>query len=90
MEGVCKQLRNLNVIRNFSLEHSVTITCDPSFSASNEIHVCLVSASFHFAIFFSLADKSLIYGLWFAFPVAVKDAVMELYCVLYCTWAPVL
>lgn len=41
VEGVCKQLRNLYVVKNFSLEHSVSITCDPSFSASNEIHVCI-------------------------------------------------
>uniref|UniRef100_A0A8C6MBV9 Delta-like protein n=1 Tax=Nothobranchius furzeri TaxID=105023 RepID=A0A8C6MBV9_NOTFU len=38
VEGVCKQLRLLHVVKNFSLEHSVSITCDPSFSASNEIH----------------------------------------------------
>uniref|UniRef100_A0A7N8XL17 Delta-like protein n=1 Tax=Mastacembelus armatus TaxID=205130 RepID=A0A7N8XL17_9TELE len=41
VEEVCKQLRHLNVVKNFSLEHSVSITCDPSFSASNEIHVCI-------------------------------------------------
>lgn len=41
VEGVCKQLRSLYVVKNFSLEHSVSITCDPSFSASNEIHVCI-------------------------------------------------
>lgn len=44
VEDVCKQLRRLYVVKNFSLEHSVSITCDPSFSASNEIHVCIVSA----------------------------------------------
>lgn len=43
VEDVCKQLRRLYVVKNFSLEHSVSITCDPSFSASNEIHVCIVS-----------------------------------------------
>lgn len=47
VEDVCKQLRRLYVVKNFSLEHSVSITCDPSFSASNEIHVCIVSASSH-------------------------------------------
>ncbi|XP_028323499.1 protein jagged-1b isoform X1 [Gouania willdenowi] len=41
VEGVCKQLRHLYVVKNFSLEHSVFITCDPSLSASNEINVCI-------------------------------------------------
>uniref|UniRef100_A0A7N6AB15 Delta-like protein n=1 Tax=Anabas testudineus TaxID=64144 RepID=A0A7N6AB15_ANATE len=41
VEEVCKQLRHLYIVKNFSLEHSVSITCDPSFSASNEIHVCI-------------------------------------------------
>ncbi|XP_061766564.1 protein jagged-1b isoform X1 [Nerophis ophidion] len=41
VENVCNQLRRLYVVKNFSLEHSVSITCDPSFSASNEIHVCI-------------------------------------------------
>uniref|UniRef100_A0A8C7ZF66 Delta-like protein n=1 Tax=Oryzias sinensis TaxID=183150 RepID=A0A8C7ZF66_9TELE len=41
VEGVCNQLRHLNVVKNFSLEQSLFITCDPSFSASNEIHVCI-------------------------------------------------
>uniref|UniRef100_A0A8C6T537 Delta-like protein n=1 Tax=Neogobius melanostomus TaxID=47308 RepID=A0A8C6T537_9GOBI len=41
VEGVCKELRRLYVVKNFSLEHSVSITCEPSFSASNEIHVCI-------------------------------------------------
>lgn len=45
VEDVCKQLRRLYIVKNFSLEHAVSITCDPSFSASNEIHVCIVSAS---------------------------------------------
>uniref|UniRef100_A0A8D3DAQ3 Delta-like protein n=1 Tax=Scophthalmus maximus TaxID=52904 RepID=A0A8D3DAQ3_SCOMX len=47
VEEVCKQLRHLYVVKNFSLEHSVSITCDPSFSASNEIHVCIVSPFTH-------------------------------------------
>uniref|UniRef100_A0A8C3AIP3 Delta-like protein n=1 Tax=Cyclopterus lumpus TaxID=8103 RepID=A0A8C3AIP3_CYCLU len=47
VEDVCKQLRRLYVVKNFSSEHSVSITCDPSFSASNEIHVCIVSTSSH-------------------------------------------
>ncbi|KAF3708394.1 Protein jagged-1b [Channa argus] len=46
VEEVCKQLRHLYIVKNFSLEHSVYITCDPSFSASNEIHVC-ISAEDH-------------------------------------------
>ncbi|XP_077468961.1 protein jagged-1b-like isoform X2 [Stigmatopora argus] len=41
VENVCNQLRRLYLVKNFSLEHSVSITCDPSFSASNEIHVCI-------------------------------------------------
>ncbi|GLD56178.1 protein jagged-1 [Lates japonicus] len=41
VEEVCKQLRHLYEVKNFSLEHSVSITCDPSYSASNEIHVCI-------------------------------------------------
>uniref|UniRef100_A0A667ZML7 Delta-like protein n=1 Tax=Myripristis murdjan TaxID=586833 RepID=A0A667ZML7_9TELE len=41
VELVCKELRHLYVVKNLSLEHSVSITCDPSFSASNEIHVCI-------------------------------------------------
>ncbi|XP_061545727.1 protein jagged-1b isoform X2 [Phycodurus eques] len=41
VENVCNQLRRLYVVKNFSLEHSMSITCDPSFSASNEIHVCI-------------------------------------------------
>uniref|UniRef100_H3DGV7 Delta-like protein n=1 Tax=Tetraodon nigroviridis TaxID=99883 RepID=H3DGV7_TETNG len=41
VEDVCKQLRRLYVVKNFSLEHSTSINCDPSFSASNEIHVCI-------------------------------------------------
>lgn len=46
VEDVCKQLRRLYVVKNFSLEHSVSITCDPSFSAGNEIHVCIVRIFF--------------------------------------------
>ncbi|XP_013861401.1 protein jagged-1b [Austrofundulus limnaeus] len=46
VEGVCKQLRRLHIVKNLSLEHSMSITCDPSFSASNEIHVC-ISAEDH-------------------------------------------
>lgn len=45
VEDVCRQLRRLYVVKNFSLEHSVSITCDPSFSAGNEIHVCIVRIS---------------------------------------------
>uniref|UniRef100_A0AAQ4R1H1 Delta-like protein n=1 Tax=Gasterosteus aculeatus aculeatus TaxID=481459 RepID=A0AAQ4R1H1_GASAC len=47
VEDVCKQLRRLYAVKNFSSEDSVSITCDPSFSASNEIHVCIVSTSSH-------------------------------------------
>lgn len=73
VEDVCKQLRRLYVVKNFSLEHSVSITCDPSFSASNEIHVCIVSTSSYSqsAICFSASidaySKTLIYSLQRAF-----------------------
>lgn len=77
MEGVCKQLRRLHVVKNFSLEHSVSITCDPSFSASNEIHVCIVSTSSHSVCHMVDACSerfSLIYSLQRALEAARKDA----------------
>ena len=44
VEQVCKELRNLHMVKNLSLEHSVSVSCEPSASASNEIHVCIVSS----------------------------------------------
>ncbi|XP_042161593.1 protein jagged-1b isoform X2 [Oncorhynchus tshawytscha] len=41
IEAVCKQLRQLYVLNNVSSEYSVSITCDPSTSASNEIHLSI-------------------------------------------------
>ncbi|XP_042161731.1 protein jagged-1b isoform X1 [Oncorhynchus tshawytscha] len=41
IEAVCKQLRQLYVVKNVSSEYSVSITCDPSTSASNEIHLSI-------------------------------------------------
>ncbi|CAL8367128.1 unnamed protein product [Gadus morhua 'NCC'] len=41
VEQVCKELRNLHMVKNLSLEHSVSVSCEPSASASNEIHVCI-------------------------------------------------
>uniref|UniRef100_A0A6Q2Z905 Delta-like protein n=1 Tax=Esox lucius TaxID=8010 RepID=A0A6Q2Z905_ESOLU len=43
IEAVCKQLRHLYIVQNVSSEYSVSITCDPSTSASNEIHLSIVS-----------------------------------------------
>lgn len=88
MEDVCKQLRRLYVVKNFSLEHSVSITCDPSFSASNEIHVCIVSSSSHSQSAICLSGSinayskkkkpsPLINGLQHAFLAALRNALME-------------
>ncbi|KAL0983680.1 hypothetical protein UPYG_G00131240 [Umbra pygmaea] len=41
VEAVCKQLRHLYVVKNVSSEFSVSITCDPSTSDSNEIHLSI-------------------------------------------------
>uniref|UniRef100_A0A6Q2Y2W6 Delta-like protein n=1 Tax=Esox lucius TaxID=8010 RepID=A0A6Q2Y2W6_ESOLU len=41
IEAVCKQLRHLYIVQNVSSEYSVSITCDPSTSASNEIHLSI-------------------------------------------------
>lgn len=45
IENICSELRNLYLVRNLSVEHAVTITCEPSPSASNEIHVSIVSSA---------------------------------------------
>ncbi|XP_023656471.1 protein jagged-1b-like isoform X2 [Paramormyrops kingsleyae] len=38
---ICSELRNLYVLKNVSSEYSVSMTCEPSPSASNEIHVTI-------------------------------------------------
>ncbi|CAH2255487.1 jagged-1 [Pelobates cultripes] len=40
-ESICNELRNLNVLKNVSAEYSIYITCEPSPSANNEIHVAI-------------------------------------------------
>lgn len=42
-EHVCSELRNLNILKNVSVEYSIYITCEPSHLANNEIHVAIVS-----------------------------------------------
>ncbi|KAJ8285050.1 hypothetical protein COCON_G00039000 [Conger conger] len=41
VEHICAELRNLYVVRNLSSEHTVAMTCDPSPTANNEIHVTI-------------------------------------------------
>ncbi|XP_072525671.1 protein jagged-1b isoform X3 [Salminus brasiliensis] len=41
IELVCNELRHAYVVKNLSSEYAVSITCDPSFSASNDIHVSI-------------------------------------------------
>ncbi|XP_017571984.2 protein jagged-1a [Pygocentrus nattereri] len=43
VEQVCRELRSLSVVKNLSSEFSISITCEPSTTASNEIHVTIVS-----------------------------------------------
>ncbi|KAF4802579.1 Protein jagged-1 [Turdus rufiventris] len=40
-EHVCSELRNLNILKNVSVEYSIYITCEPSHLANNEIHVAI-------------------------------------------------
>ncbi|MGH0129162.1 UNVERIFIED_CONTAM: hypothetical protein FKN15_038850 [Acipenser sinensis] len=40
-EHICNELRHLYVVKNFSLEYSVYMACEPSPSANNEIHVAI-------------------------------------------------
>lgn len=42
-EHICSELRNLNILKNVSVEYSIYITCEPSQLANNEIHVAIVS-----------------------------------------------
>lgn len=43
MEQVCRELRSLYVVRNLSSDSSVSMTCELSLGANNEIHVAIVS-----------------------------------------------
>lgn len=42
VEQVCRELRNL-YIKNLSSDDSISMTCEPSLSTNNEIHVAIVS-----------------------------------------------
>lgn len=44
-EHICSELRNLNILKNVSVEYSIYIICEPSHLANNEIHVAIVSIS---------------------------------------------
>ncbi|XP_064173308.1 protein jagged-1b [Anguilla rostrata] len=41
VEQVCSELRRLCVARNLSAEHALSVTCEPSPTAGDEIHVAL-------------------------------------------------
>ncbi|MCI4393932.1 hypothetical protein PGIGA_G00163280 [Pangasianodon gigas] len=41
VEQVCRELRSLYVVKNLSSEFSISITCEPSTTASSEIHVAI-------------------------------------------------
>jgi len=43
VEHVCNELRHWYLLKNLTAEYAVSITCEPSSSASNEIHVSIVS-----------------------------------------------
>uniref|UniRef100_A0A674EYA6 Delta-like protein n=1 Tax=Salmo trutta TaxID=8032 RepID=A0A674EYA6_SALTR len=45
VENICSELRSLYVVRNLSSEYSVSMTCEPSATANNEIHVAIVSTA---------------------------------------------
>uniref|UniRef100_A0A8C2DMQ4 Delta-like protein n=1 Tax=Cyprinus carpio TaxID=7962 RepID=A0A8C2DMQ4_CYPCA len=50
VEQVCRELRHLYVAKNLSAEFSISMSCELSSAASNEIHVAIVShihAVFH-------------------------------------------
>ncbi|XP_043912735.1 protein jagged-1 [Protopterus annectens] len=42
-EKICSELRQLYILRNLSAEYTIYITCEPSHSANNEIHVALMT-----------------------------------------------
>ncbi|XP_010871355.2 protein jagged-1b-like isoform X1 [Esox lucius] len=43
VEHICNELRSLYVVRNLSSEYSVSMTCEPSATANNEIHVAILT-----------------------------------------------
>lgn len=52
-EHICSELRNLNILKNVSVEYSIYITCEPSHLANNEIHVAIVSMPWNISKCFS-------------------------------------
>ncbi|KAG7236916.1 hypothetical protein INR49_000128, partial [Caranx melampygus] len=42
VDQVCRELRSLHVVSNLSSHSSVSLTCEPSLSTTNEIHVAIV------------------------------------------------
>ncbi|XP_062236908.1 protein jagged-1a-like isoform X2 [Platichthys flesus] len=42
VERVCRELRTLYVVQNLSSDSSISMTCEPSLSSSNEIHVVIL------------------------------------------------
>uniref|UniRef100_A0A8C9WQH9 Delta-like protein n=1 Tax=Scleropages formosus TaxID=113540 RepID=A0A8C9WQH9_SCLFO len=44
IEHICNELRHLYTMKNLSTEYSVFMTCEPSTSANNEIHMAIVCA----------------------------------------------
>lgn len=43
VEQVCRELRSLHVVQNLSSDPSVSVTCEPSLSGADEIHLTIVS-----------------------------------------------
>uniref|UniRef100_A0A3B4Z5A1 Delta-like protein n=1 Tax=Stegastes partitus TaxID=144197 RepID=A0A3B4Z5A1_9TELE len=41
VERVCRELRSLYIVKNLSSDFSISMTCEPSLSTSNEIHVAI-------------------------------------------------
>uniref|UniRef100_A0A8C1IZM0 Delta-like protein n=1 Tax=Cyprinus carpio TaxID=7962 RepID=A0A8C1IZM0_CYPCA len=47
VEHVCNELRHWYLLKNLTAEYALSITCELSSSASNEIHVSIVSTNTH-------------------------------------------
>lgn len=43
VEQVCRELRHLYVAKNVTSEFSISVSCELSSAANNEIHVAIVS-----------------------------------------------
>ncbi|KAG7486914.1 jagged-1a-like isoform X1 [Solea senegalensis] len=43
VEQVCRELRTLYVVQNLTSGSSLSVTCEPSLSASNEIHIAITT-----------------------------------------------